>query len=202
MAISLTLSQIISLSGGNARRMKHLANEGVFIALDEARPSRAARSYSISEAALACIVSRLDRFNIPAGTLHEVAESLRNIYRVPLDHGFKTLDEANRFWAREMILILNKNEKLTPEQKKEQAEAFGLDEFPRGNPAGLSSDETRRIHSWVVLEKAREGDATQLSLSVHDDGSWLYWLDSQPRKDDNVDIYIVINLHHVLSVLR
>ncbi len=195
MAIRLTLSQIIELSGGNPRRMKQWANEGVFLPIEEERPSRAARNYSISEAALACIITRLDQFNISTATLKEIAASLRSIYEVPKDYGFMNATEGDLFWRQEILSKPSKNEKSTPEGRKKN-------KLPTGNPSGLSSDELHRIHNWVLLEKAREGQEFQLSLSVSESGSWTYWLDNALKSEDGVEIFIVLNLHQILSVLR
>jgi len=201
MAIALTLTQIINLSGGRSRRMKQLANEGVFIS-NEARAGRGARTYTLSEAAIACIVARLDTLNVQSSTLAGVANHLRTIYRVPIDYGFRSHDEGHKFWARNILLTINRDQHLTPEKKAELASSMGLDEYPRGEPQQLSTDESHRIRHWVVLEKAREGEVAQSSLYVKEDGAWTFWLDSHPSKNDEVDIYVVLNLHRILSILR
>lgn len=203
MAIALTLSQIVELSGGDARRMKQLANDGVFLPIEEDRPSRSARRYSVSEAAIACIIAKLDAFRIAPSTLAALAENLRSIYEVPIRHGFKNRDEGKRLWAREILLGFDKGDhKIKDVQdRKELALKMGLDEYPTGKMLGLDSDEMHRINDWTNLEGAREGERLQMFLNVGNDGSWHYWL-SQPIKDQEQEVYIVLNLHRILNVLR
>jgi hypothetical protein len=204
MAIALTLAQIIELSGGRPRRMRQFANEGIIQAQDE-RLGRSARVYPISEAAIACIVARLDTMNIQSGALAGIADYIRSIYRVPTDYNFKSHKDGLAYWAREVLLKMDAGDpkiQRTPENKKEIAIAFGLDEFPRGAPLNISTDELHRIRHWTILEKAREGEETQSALHMKEDGSWTFWLDGKPGKSDDVDVYIVLNLHRILSVLK
>lgn len=77
MAITLTLSQIIEQSGGRDRRMKQLAAEGAFIPIGDETTRGSARRYSLSEAAIACIVARIDRFNMQSSALRAIASELR-----------------------------------------------------------------------------------------------------------------------------
>lgn len=201
MALTLTLSQIIELSGGNPRRMKQLANEGVFKANAD-RGVRSALTYTMPEAVIACIVAALDRFNIKSGTLSGVAESLRSIYAVQAQYGFKNGEDARKFWARDTMLTINADLALTLEEKTKQAAVMGLPEYPTGKPSGVSAEEVRRIRNYSVLEDARAGKPTQLALAITDDGGWTYWLDRLPHEEDKVGVFIVVNLHRVLEALN
>lgn len=204
MAIALTLAQIIELSGGRPRRMRQFANEGIIRAQDE-RLGRSARVYPISEAAIACIVARLDTLNIQSSALSGIADYIREIYRVPNDYGFKSHKDGSAYWAREVILKMDSGKPeivRSAENKKEIAVAFGLDELPSGKPLDIPTDELHRIRHWTILEKAREGEETQSALHMKEDGSWTFWLDGRPGKSDDVDVYIVLNLHRILSVLK
>ena len=203
MAIALTLSQIVELSGGDARRMKQFANEGMFLPIVEDRPSRSPRRYSVSEAAIACIIAKLDTFRIAPATLTSLAENLRNIYATPIQYGFKNRTEGKQFWAKEILLgFENSEHKLKDAQDREKvALQMGLEEYPRGKMLGISSEEMHRIADWERLEGAREGERLQMFLNVQGDGSWHYWL-STPIKETEQDVYIVLNLHRILSVLR
>lgn len=202
MAIALTLAQIIELSGGRPRRMRQFANEGIFRPQDE-RLGRSARVYPISEAAIACIVARLDRINIQSGALAGVAEGLRHIYRAPLDYNFKSPEEANAYRLREIITALDERSPSdrTPEEKRKMAFDVGLKEYPHGKPLDIPTDELHRIRDWMVLEKARYGEEAQFSLVLNEDGSWKFWLYDKPNNDVD-DMYIVLNLHRILSVLK
>lgn len=205
MAIELTLAQITKLAGGTPRRMKQLANEGVFIPSSEGLSSRTARTYPISEAAIACIIARLDGMKTKPDALAGIAEYLRSIYRVPHDYGFETHTDGHAFWAREILLTTASEPRFTAtaEEKKKLALRHGLDEFPRGKPSDISADEMHRIRHWVVLERARTGEPRQASLYIKEDGGWLFWVSGQPNmKDDDIDAYVVLNLHRILSVLR
>jgi hypothetical protein len=92
--IEVTLSKIIELSEGKPRRMRQLAAERIFVPSDEDRPA-AMRFYSISEAAIACIVSAIDQsFSVGARTLSEIAETLRHIYAAPRALNLRTYREA------------------------------------------------------------------------------------------------------------
>lgn len=203
MAISLTLSQIVNLSGGDPRRMKQFANDQIFLPTTEERASRAARRYSISESAIACIVARLDAFRVKPATLASLAENLRSIYAVQLEYDFKNRHEAQRFWSREVLLGMypNQNDLPDPQKRKELALLNGLDTWPAGKMRGIEASEMSRIKNWLSFEAAREGERLQMFLNVAEDGHWNYWLSAPPTAEER-DVYIVLNLHRILSVLK
>lgn len=198
--ITLTLSQIINLSKGNPRRMKHLADGGAIVAIEENRQEKAARRYTVSEAAISCILARLDQMNIPARTLHEIGAGLREIYRVPTDFSFKSVDEAYAMWAREVFLT-TVDKKKSQNDKGEIALFIGLQEIPNGSPSGFSIDESNRIRNYVTLERGRAGIACSMSV-FSDENGWQFSVDHGPIGKDQIDMFLVLNLHRILSPLR
>lgn len=201
MTISLTLAQITELAGGRMRRMKQLAGEDVFIPIDEERASRAPRNYTLSEAAIAIIIVKLDRLNIASRTLREIADALRWYYAAGEVYGLSSYEEGSRLVMRELYLRNKKSDEGSPAQRRQVLEAFGLDREPEGKPQ-LSDEEIERVKGWAALERARVvAEPTDLAVAVTEDG-WQFWIGAIPRRDEPLDMFIVLRLETVLSVLR
>ena len=201
MAIELSLSQVIELSGGRPRRMRQLANEGVFIPTEAERTGRAARLYPVSEAAIACIIATIDEFSVTTSVLAGVAKCLRGFYRVQSDYGFKNHHEGKQFALRDFYLHTIGGSNVDPD---EYATALGLAERPRAGGEPLAEGEFRRIMDWVELEQSRTGEKVHwMSLRASSEGEWQFYVsDHVIAPDGPCKGFMVLNLGEILSVLR
>ena len=202
MAIALTLSQITEIAGANLTRMRHLAKERAILPIEEDRAEKVARRFSISEAAIACILARLDKFGTPAPTLARIGASLREIYSVQTDHDFKNADDARQLIGENMYSIFESPE-WNQETKYKAMRSLNLKELPNKIKSLTTPDELHRMRAYVAMEDARLGKKTKISFYV-EENQWSYWIEgvhTEPSSDE-YDTGIVMNLHRVLSGLR
>lgn len=197
MAITLNLKQITELAGHDARRMKQMADEDIFQPIEKPRAQRVARLYSLSEAAIALIVARLDRYGIKPGSLFNVAAFLRDVMMAPAYFGFNTVEEAIRRRWNDYIFGVAKTEGT--DKAKKVASDLGIDAIP-SREIGLALADLHHIDNWLSIREALDGKETKLSLAVKDNGDWTLWF-GNPVSDE-VDNYIVLRLDRILSVLR
>lgn len=198
MAITLNLKQITELAGHDARRMKQMADEDIFQPIEKPRAQRVPRLYSLSEAAIALIVARLDRYGIKPASMHGIAATIRYSLEAPAYFGFRTEDEAVRLKLNDHFVL--SADEHDADMKGRFVERFGYRSYP-SRLNGLSADDRNRIDNWIALNSARSGQETMLAVHVRDDGSWSFWFDDPPSAA-GVEDYIALRLDRVLSPLN